>query len=56
VLYDAVGRQVRVLHENSVAPGNYQIQLEAKSLNSGVYFYRLQTNTGSLTRRLLIIR
>lgn len=55
-LYDALGRQVRLLHEGNAAPGSYQIELNAKSLGSGVYFYRLQTNTGSLTRRLLVVR
>ena len=56
VLYDAVGRQVRVLHESAAAPGQYQIQLETKNLTNGVYFYRLQTNAGVLTKRLLIVR
>lgn len=56
VLYDAVGRQIRVLHESAAAPGQYQIQLETKNLTNGVYFYRLQTNTGAFTKRLLIVR
>lgn len=56
VLYDALGRQVHVLHESAAAPGQYQIQLETKNLTNGVYFYQLQTNAGALTRRLLIVR
>lgn len=56
VLYDALGRQIRVLRESEATPGNYQIGLDTKNLAGGVYFYRLQTNTGALTRRLLIAR
>jgi hypothetical protein len=56
VLYDALGREITVLSEGVAVPGTYQIEIDTANLANGIYFYRLQTNTGALTRQLLIAK
>lgn len=55
-LYDELGREVKTLVEQQLEPGTYEILLDASSLSSGVYFYRLQRGQSSLSRKLLILR
>ena len=42
VLYDMLGREVRVLVDGVVAPGNHRARVDADNIASGVYLYRLQ--------------
>ena len=65
-IYDPLGDRVRVLNLGTKAPGIYFQQKHAAYWNgknkwgepiaSGVYFYRLTTNSFSQTRKLTIIR
>jgi len=55
-VFDSIGRKVEVLVQGRVQAGVHQIQFEASNLSSGVYFYRLQTETTSITRKMSIIR
>ncbi len=41
VLFDAAGKQCRILENGVKPPGNYQIRFNAHDLSSGVYFYKL---------------
>ncbi|HJY63834.1 MAG TPA: S8 family serine peptidase [Ignavibacteria bacterium] len=46
-VYDAIGRELAVLLNNTRDPGNYQIEFDANfykglTLSSGVYFYKLE--------------
>lgn len=57
VLYDVLGRQVRVLHDGAVAAGQDQrITVDAGSLPSGAYVVRAEGETASATRSLLLVR
>jgi hypothetical protein len=38
------------------AAGNYQIQFNASSLPSGIYYYRLTTHGFSQTRAMVLIK
>jgi len=53
-VYDAQGRLVRTLAEGNRAAGTHQIS--ASGLESGVYFYRLETGSTSLTRRMVVVK
>ena len=42
---------------NEVKPsGNYQIEFDASSLPSGVYYYRLQTGDFAETNKLILLK
>jgi photosystem II stability/assembly factor-like uncharacterized protein len=40
-VYDITGREVSILLDDKLAPGEYEITFDAKELPSGVYFYSL---------------
>jgi len=56
VLYDAQGRQVRVLIDETLPVGNHVVDLDATTLAAGVYFYRLSTKEFSATRKLVVVQ
>ena len=55
-LFNALGQEVRTLFEGWREPGVYTQKLVVKDLPLGIYFYRLHTKAGVLTRKLLITK
>ena len=56
-VYDFLGRTIAtLLHQERKAAGNYEIVFDASHVSSGVYFYRLQTEQGSLTKNMVLIK
>jgi len=57
VLYDALGREVAVLHEGRLqAQAPLRLRVGAGDLSSGLYFVRVQGTSFSVTRRLSVVR
>ncbi len=55
-LFDMLGRRVMNLYHGAVQAGTYHLQLNTAQLPAGVYLYKLQSGTGSLSRELNIVR
>jgi hypothetical protein len=55
-IYNALGNLVHLLVNGHYAPGQYTATWDASSLPSGVYFYRLQTDTFVDTKRLVLLK
>ncbi len=55
-VYDILGREVALLVNELKQPGTYDVILDGRALPSGVYFYRLQVNGSSYTRKLLLLK
>ncbi len=55
-VYNFKGQLVKELINDVQGPGNYTISLEASGLASGIYFYRLDTDTGSITRKMVLTK
>ena len=55
-LYDALGRHVAALVEGERRAGTYAVKLEAAHLSSGVYLYRLKSDSGVITRRMTLLK
>lgn len=55
-VYDLVGREVALLVNDVVQAGEHNVSFNAASLPSGVYFYRLETNSGTLSRKMTLIK
>jgi hypothetical protein len=53
---DQAGRTVAVLTDGRQSAGLHEIQFDASGLASGTYFYRLEADGSSLTRRMVLIR
>lgn len=50
VVYDILGREVKVLMNEYKHPGTYEVNFDASALSSGIYFYSLQTQRGTETK------
>ena len=55
-VYDAMGRAVVQLVDGSRAPGSYEVEWNARSMSSGVYYYRIDAGTWSATRGLMLVK
>ena len=55
-VYDILGREVASLINEKQSMGNYEIEFNASNLTSGVYFYRLQSNSFVDTKKLILLR
>lgn len=55
-VYDASGLHVTTLAEGSWPAGEHMVEFHAAALPSGLYFYRLRSDTHLLVRRMLLLR
>ena len=55
-VFDMLGREVATLANENLQAGNYSVQFDGKGLSSGVYFYKLQTESFTDTKRMLIVK
>jgi len=56
-VYDVTGRKVATLVDASQSAGWHVITLDASSLASGLYFYRLTSDAGpNLTRQMMLVK
>jgi len=56
VVYDVMGRVVQTLVNESLQPGTYEITFDGSKLTSGIYFYRIVTDSYTETKRMLLIK
>jgi len=59
--YDILGREIQTLVNEHKPPGNYEVEFKASSfgaagLPSGVYFYRLQTENFTDTKKMVLLK
>ncbi len=55
-VFDVVGRHVLNLLYGNVDAGRKKVSFDGTKLSSGVYFYKLRTSVGSITRKMILIR
>lgn len=55
-IYDQLGREVQTLVNGNLTRGEYETVWNAKNYPSGVYYYRLETEDKSETRRMLLAK
>ena len=55
-VYDRLGKEVNVLTDGFKAAGTYEINFDASSLTSGVYFYKLVSNNIAMTKKMLLVK
>lgn len=53
-IHTLLGSQVKVVLDKYHEAGVYTLDIQAQDLASGVYFYRLQSEHGTLTRRMTV--
>ncbi|MDG5766312.1 T9SS type A sorting domain-containing protein [Balneolales bacterium ANBcel1] len=55
-VYDLLGRQVATLVNERQSTGRYQVSFDASELSSGIYIYRLEAGSHTLTRRMTLVK
>ncbi len=55
-VYNTIGKEVETLINEDMSAGTYEVTFDASKLNSGMYFYRLNTNGFSETKRMMLVK
>jgi hypothetical protein len=55
-VFDLKGREIAVLADGIIAAGRHSVTLDARNLKSGVYFYKLQSEGATITRKMLLVK
>lgn len=55
-VFDILGRTVATLVDKKLNSGNHSVSWNASNLNSGVYFYRIETDYASETKKLVLVK
>ncbi len=55
-VYDILGREVATLVNEQKHAGTYQVTFDASNLPSSVYFYRLQVNDFTTSKKMMLIK
>jgi PKD repeat protein len=55
-VYDALGRLVNVLVDQTLQPGKFKVEWNAANFSSGIYYFRMETNDFSDTRKMVLIK
>ena len=55
-VYNVLGQQVSVLVNGFMKSGNHTVDFNAAGLNSGLYFYKLESNGTSLVKKMMLVK
>jgi hypothetical protein len=55
-VYDMLGKTVAILANSKFSTGIHTVNFNASNLNSGVYFYRYETEYASETKKIVLIK
>ena len=56
IVYDILGKEVTELVNENKQAGYYEINFNASSLASGIYFYKLQAGDFVQTRKMILLK
>lgn len=55
-IFDALGKEVITLINKMHIAGTYEVSFDAASFSSGIYYYKLQSDNFSETRKMIILK
>jgi photosystem II stability/assembly factor-like uncharacterized protein len=55
-IYDILGKEISTLINEELKPGTYEVEWNAASYSSGVYFYSLMTNNFTQTKKMVVLK
>jgi hypothetical protein len=55
LLYDQVGKMLKVLYENEVPAGTFDVGVERDALPAGIYYYQMHVSNQTLTQKMVVV-
>ncbi len=55
-VYDLTGRLVSTLLDSVMPAGSYRVTFDAQDLASGIYVYRLESTSATITRKMVLLK
>ncbi|NOS85726.1 MAG: T9SS type A sorting domain-containing protein [Ignavibacteria bacterium] len=55
-VYDMLGKEVQVLTDKQLRPGNYEVDFAAGELSSGIYFYKLTAGNFTDMKKMVLVK
>ncbi len=55
-IYNLIGKEITTLVNEDLSGGAYKVTFDSVNLPSGVYIYRLESNGGSIARKMIVKR
>jgi photosystem II stability/assembly factor-like uncharacterized protein len=55
-VYDALGKEVAILVNGKLTPGRYEYEFNGADLPSGIYFYKIETEDFSTSKRMILLK
>ena len=55
-VYDILGKEMNVLLNDELEPGEYKVNFDAEYLSSGIYLYQLNSKDFNQVRKMMLVR
>jgi hypothetical protein len=56
IVYDILGREAATLVNEQLTPGTYEVEWGGGNYPSGIYFYKLLTESVSETKKMILLK
>lgn len=56
VIFDVLGREVSTILNSKLDPGKHEVTIDCTSLQSGIYFYRIEAGHFTQTRKMILLK
>ncbi len=50
------GKEIQVLVNQELSPGTYEADFDGNNLSSGVYYYKLETELFTETKKMILVK
>jgi hypothetical protein len=55
-IFDSMGREVETLVNENLSAGSYSVEFNASNITSGIYFYTLNTDAFTETKKMVLVK
>ena len=55
-VFNVLGEKVAELLNDNISAGYHSVNFDASHLNSGIYFYKLETNNFTQIRKMMLVK
>jgi photosystem II stability/assembly factor-like uncharacterized protein len=55
-IFDILGKEITTLVNEKQSPGTYEVTFDGSKLSSGIYFYRIETDGFTDTKRMILLK